>query len=769
VLPGDQRVSQEPSKQDPSGVDSPVVLERRFGVGRRREIDRRLHDLLDNVELVGMILDADARIAYCNDFLLELTGWRRDEVLGQEWIAWFLPPDATHRDAAFAALLAGDPGPRHYQDEIVTRTGERRLIRWNHTVLRSDTGAAIGAVSIGEDITEQQRAETKIRRLNRVYAMLSAINTLIVHAHDRAALFAESCRIAVELGLFKVAILALVDQATERIVPVAIAGAGADFLTVLRPRLALRDDGTDELGVAATAVITRRPVVVDPLRGDGRIRSEADCLALGIESLAVMPLLVGDRAVGALGLFAPEAGFFDDEEMRLLTELTNNIAFAVDHIEQGERLNYLAYYDVLTGLANRGLFLERVAQFSRTAANTAHKLAVLLIDIERFGNINASLGQAAGDALLGQVATWLVGQLGDASLIARVDSDHFAVVLPQVADAGDVTRLLDRVMDALVNQTFHLDAAELRIAAKAGVALFPDDGTTADALFKRAEAALKKAKASGDRYLFHTEKMTDSVAGKLALETQLRRALDHEEFVLHYQPKVNLANGKVVGAEALIRWNDPNSGLVPPGRFIPVLEETGLISEVGRWAIRKALADYLRWRDAGLPAGRIAVNVSALQLRNRGFIAEIAQAIGIHAGAPGGLELEITESMIMDDVEQTIATLREIRTMGVTIAIDDFGTGFSSLGYLAKLPVDAVKIDRSFVAEMSLHADGMTLVSTIISLAHSLRLKVVAEGVETDEQSRMLKLLKCDLMQGFLFSRPIPAEDFEARFLAPPR
>jgi EAL domain-containing protein (putative c-di-GMP-specific phosphodiesterase class I) len=225
----------------------------------------------------------------------------------------------------------------------------------------------------------------------------------------------------------------------------------------------------------------------------------------------------------------------------------------------------------------------------------------------------------------------------------------------------------------------------------------------------------------------------------------------------------------VVGAEALIRWNDPNSGLVPPGRFIPVLEETGLISEVGRWAIRKALADYLRWRDAGLPAGRIAVNVSALQLRNRGFIAEIAQAIGIHAGAPGGLELEITESMIMDDVEQTIATLREIRTMGVTIAIDDFGTGFSSLGYLAKLPVDAVKIDRSFVAEMSLHADGMTLVSTIISLAHSLRLKVVAEGVETDEQSRMLKLLKCDLMQGFLFSRPIPAEDFEARFLAPPR
>ncbi|HVC10886.1 MAG TPA: EAL domain-containing protein, partial [Burkholderiales bacterium] len=229
----------------------------------------------------------------------------------------------------------------------------------------------------------------------------------------------------------------------------------------------------------------------------------------------------------------------------------------------------------------------------------------------------------------------------------------------------------------------------------------------------------------------------------------------------------SLASGKLTGAEALIRWNDPRTGLVPPGRFIPILEETGLIYEVGRWALRKAIDDYLRWRAAGLPAVRIAVNVSPLQLRHRDFIAEIARIIGVDAHAAAGLELEITESVIMADVKNSIASLQAVRAMSVTIAIDDFGTGFSSLAYLAKLPVDTLKIDRSFVIDMTAGPEGLALVSTIVNLAHSLTLKVVAEGVETDEQSRLLRLLNCDEMQGFLFSNAVPAEVFEARFLAP--
>jgi EAL domain-containing protein (putative c-di-GMP-specific phosphodiesterase class I) len=323
------------------------------------------------------------------------------------------------------------------------------------------------------------------------------------------------------------------------------------------------------------------------------------------------------------------------------------------------------------------------------------------------------------------------------------------------------------MITAFLTHPFRVNDAVYRIAAKVGVALFPDDGTDADTVFKHAEAALKKAKVSGDQYLFYAQKMTETVTGSFGIENRLRQALEREEFELHYQPKVNLASGKLTGAEALIRWNDPKSGLVPPARFIPILEETRLIHEVGRWALGKAIEDYQRWRNAGLPAVRIAVNVSPLQLRSRSFVAEIKEAISIAEDAAAGLELEITESLIMEDVNHSIVSLHEIRALGVTIAIDDFGTGFSSLSYLSKLPVDTLKIDRSFVIDMDSGAGGLTLVSVIINLAHALKLNVVAEGVETEEQLRLLKLLYCDEMQGFLFGKAVPVAIFEEKYLSP--
>ncbi|MGA2024013.1 MAG: EAL domain-containing protein, partial [Steroidobacteraceae bacterium] len=251
----------------------------------------------------------------------------------------------------------------------------------------------------------------------------------------------------------------------------------------------------------------------------------------------------------------------------------------------------------------------------------------------------------------------------------------------------------------------------------------------------------------------------------LSLENQLRQALDEDQFVLHYQPKVNLASGKLCGAEALIRWNDPRTGLAPPGRFIAVLEETGLIHDVGRWALLTAIADYRRWCRAGLSEARIAVNVSTLQLRARDFTSELQRLIGGEEGIAAGLELEITEGIIMEDVKHSITTLHAIRALGVRVAIDDFGTGFSSLSYLSKLPVDTLKIDRSFVIEMAVSPEGLALVSTIINLAHALKLCVVAEGVETEEQARLLRLLNCDEAQGYLFSRPLPAAQFEATYI----
>jgi diguanylate cyclase (GGDEF)-like protein len=392
-------------------------------------------------------------------------------------------------------------------------------------------------------------------------------------------------------------------------------------------------------------------------------------------------------------------------------------------------------------------------------------LAVVLIDLERFKSINDSLGRLAGDALLRQVADWLKHTLGDLNLVARVGSDLFALMLPEIKHPEDVVRVLNETLESLRDQPFYLNDAVFRVAAKGGAAVFPDNGADADSLFRNAEAALKSAKATGERYLLYMQSMSEAAAGRLTVENRLRQALVREEFVLHYQPKVRLRDGKLCGAEALMRWNDRDSGLVLPGEFIPILEDTGLIHEVGRWALRQAVADYRRWRMMGLAAMRIAVNVSPLQMRRRDFVAEIRQVIGDDLLAASGLELEMTESLIMEDVKRGVASLKAIRDLNVTIAIDDFGTGFSSLSYLSRLPVDILKIDRSFVVEMIDSPEGLALVSTIIDLGHSLRLDVVAEGVETEEQCRLLRLLNCDQVQGYLFGRPVPCDTFEATYL----
>ena len=711
-----------------------------------------------------IITDRASSIEYVNPRFEQVTGYTKAEVVGKNpsvLKSGKNPPEVYEQ--LWAAISVGG----EWRGELCNRRKNGELF-WEFAAIsgvRSENGEIEHYIAVKEDITERKEAQDRIRRLNRVYAVLSGINTLIVRVGDRDELFREACRIAVEEGGFRLCWIGIVDRSAMQIVPVASAGDDDGYLELVRGRLSLLDDAPAGHGVTAIAVRQKQAVVVNEVESDSRVRHKKAHADRGLCAFVSLPILIADEPVATLDLHAAEAGYFDEEEMRLLRELAGDIAFAIDHIDKQERLDYLAYYDALTGLANRSLFLERVSQYMRSAISEGHKLALFLIDLERFKNINDTLGQAAGDSLLKQVAEWLTHSVGDANLLARVGADHFAVVVPEVKQEGDVARLIEKTMEGFLEHPFRLNDAVFRVAAKVGIGLFPDDGADAETLFKNAEAALKKAKAAGDRYLFYTQKMTEMVAGKLTLENHLRQALDKEEFVLHYQPKVNLQSGRLTGAEALIRWNDPRTGLVPPGRFIPILEETGLIFEVGRWALRKAIEDYLRWRAAGLSAVRIAVNVSPLQLRNRGFISEIEKAIGIDEHAAAGLELEITEGMIMEDVKHSIASLQAIRAMGVTIAIDDFGTGFSSLSYLAKLPVDTLKIDRSFVIDMTTGPEGLALVSTIINLAHGLKLKVVAEGVETEEQSRLLRLLNCDEMQGFLFSKPVPGEIFETRFL----
>ena len=732
-----------------------------------RESDRRFHDLLDNVEMISLMLDCEGRITYCNDYLLRLTGRTREEVAGQSWFSMFLPAGIADVRDMFADLLADRPFTWHYDNEIVTRSGERRLVHWNNTVLRSEGGQVTGVAALGEDVTERRDAERKIKRLNRVYAMLSGINTLIVRVRERAELFREACRVAVEEGQFKIAWLGRVDRAGRQLVPVAVSGAGPDFIAHIQHRLQLFSEAAPGEALSAEVVRTGLPAVCDQVADDPRILF-ADLLAQnGVASLAILPLLVEREVVGVLSLYSEEAGFFDDTEMKLLTELAGDIGFALDHLDKEDRLSYLAYYDEITGLPNRTLFLERNGQHLRPREGARPVLGIALVDISRFRFVNDTLGRQTGDELLRQVAQRLQHAAGEVHGVARIGINSFGIAVTDARDAEGVAMVVDHLLRSCFDAPFKLGETELRMAAKAGVAMYPMDGADAEELLRNAEAAVGKAKASADNLLFYTSEMNTRVAEALSMEGRLREALEGGQFVLHYQPKQRLVSGVIAGAEALIRWNDPQRGLVPPGLFIPILEETGLIYDVGRWALRQALADNQRWRQSGRAPLRVAVNVSSLQLRHRSFVADVREALASDPDAGAGLELEITESMVMEDVEHSRRSLHALREMGITIAIDDFGTGFSSLSYLATLPVDTLKIDRSFVLGMDSGARGQAMVSAIINMGHSLELNVVAEGVETEEQRRRLALLGCDELQGYLLSRPVPVDVFEAQFVTP--
>ncbi len=618
--------------------------------------------------------------------------------------------------------------------------------------------------ALTEEIAERKRAEEKVKRLNRVYAVLSRIDGLIVRVKNRQDLFDEACRIAVEHGQFEIAWIGVLDPKTLEVSPVAF--AGIDVSELLTAKVNVRGDVPEGQGETGRAIREKRPVFSNNIALESGIGGERRKAALqrGLHSIAALPLLVGEEVVGNLTLFAREPDFFNEEELLLLTELAGDISFALDHIEKAERLDYLAYYDVLTGLPNRTLFYDRANQLLHAAKkhDDGRKVALLVLDLERFRMVNDSFGRAAGDAVLKQVAERLsAGRLGPDHL-ARIGADTFAAILGDIEKEEEILHFVEKRIVGALHEPIVVDGQELRLSVKAGIALYPTDGADMDTLVRNAEAALKKAKLSGDRYLFYTPELNARAAERLTIENKLRRALERRELALHYQPKIDLRTRQISGLEALMRWNDPGAGPVPPVKFIPILEETGLILEAGRWALEQAVADFRRWQEAGLRVPRIAVNVSAIQLRQPDFVATVEHALSSAGGAAGVLELEITESLIMQDIEANIAKLQSVRDIGVEVAIDDFGTGYSSLSYIAKLPVNTLKIDRAFIINMTSRPDDLSIVSTIIALAHSLKLKVVAEGVETEEQAKLLRLLGCDEMQGYLFSPAVPAERIES-------
>jgi len=671
----------------------------------------------------------------------------------REWLAHIHSDDREHvRRTCIDAAVRSARADVEYR--LLRPDGGTLDIRQSIEPLAIKPGSPRRWFNTLQDMTEHKRAETRIRRLNRVHRVLSGINTLIVRAQQRDELFREACRIAVEEGGFRMAWIGLLDGGAERVRPAASAGAIGDYLE--QAPLAVFDGKPVGQGLAGRALRAKQPMVSNDVAHDPQLVMREEMQARGVNSVAVIPLLVGDEGVGVLALYAAEPGFFDEEEMRLLVELAGDISFALDHLAKVAKLDYLAYYDELTGLANGTLFRERASQLLR--GEHGQRAAVVIMDVDRFKTITDTLGRQAGDSLLKHIAERMKRHSGDASRLARLGADRFAAIVPEVRSEEEFVRRNAARMQAFFGEPFLLGGRELRIWAKAGIAMFPDDGADADSLLKNAESALKKAKASGARYLFYAPHMTERVAEKLALENELRQALERNEFVLHYQPKVDLATREIVGVEALLRWQRPGKGLMMPDQFIGLLEETGLILPVGTWALRTAAAAHRAWAARKLNAPRVAVNVSQLQLRQADFVAVVEQAMADDV-APAGIDLEITETLAMEDAAGNVAKLRDARDLGVRVVIDDFGTGYSSLGHLAQLPVEALKIDRSFVVRMREDSRALALVSTIISLAHSLRLRVIAEGVETEEHARLLRLLRCDEMQGYLISMPLPEEE----------
>jgi diguanylate cyclase (GGDEF)-like protein len=474
---------------------------------------------------------------------------------------------------------------------------------------------------------------------------------------------------------------------------------------------------------------------------------------------ALVPVRTDDKVRAVLCICSKHAAAFGAEEVNFLRATSSVLSTALQRIESEARLAYLAQFDPLTGLPNRALFADRFSQMIVQARRRDSPLAVLFIDLDQFKDVNDTLGHAGGDGLLKQVAARLQSAVRTADTVARISGDEFAIVLTDLVRLEDAALVAQKIIDDL-STPVDVDGREVFVTASVGIATFPADGAEAETLIGAADAAMYRAKQLGrNAYQFFTAEINQRSRARVQLGSELRRALEREEFGLFYQPRYKLASRQPSGAEALLRWKHPERGMVPPSEFIPVLEETGLIVPVGDWAIRRACEDLKNWQSAASRIGPVSVNLSARQFRQPDLHERIKGLVSSSGVDPRLIEFEITESQLMQDPQHAIQVMRALCDAGMSIAIDDFGTGYSSLAYLTRFPVSALKVDRSFVRDMSRDKNDAMIVRTIIEMAHSLGFTVIAEGVETEEQATRLRLLGCEQAQGHLFGRPMPAHE----------
>jgi diguanylate cyclase (GGDEF)-like protein len=486
----------------------------------------------------------------------------------------------------------------------------------------------------------------------------------------------------------------------------------------------------------------------------------------GTRSGAGFPLLKKDGAVAGVLLFlAGEENVFTDDLVELLAKLAENISFAIDNFDRAdeknradERIEYLASHDSLTSLPNREMFNGLLRHAIETARRHQRQFAVLFIDLDRFKIINDSLGHDAGDVLLVEIADRLRKALRSSDVVARLGGDEFVVILEETADRDGIERIAGDLL-AVLSQPLQLSGHECHTTASIGIAMYPSDGSDVQTLTKNADMAMYLAKEDGKNdFRFFTKEVRNQSIERLTLETALRRALERNQFALHYQPKVDMATGQITGVEALLRWTHPELGVLPPMQFIPLAEETGLIVPIGRWVLKEACAQNMDWQRRGLRPVSMAVNLSPRQFVDEHLLQDIDEALAASGMSPVLLQLEVTESMVMRNVSRAVKVLDAIQSRGIRLAIDDFGTGYSSMSLMKQFPIDTIKIDRSFVRDLPRDSEDQAIAQAIISMGKALGMTVIAEGVETAEQQAFLRDHACDEMQGFLFSKPLPAQ-----------
>jgi diguanylate cyclase len=605
---------------------------------------------------------------------------------------------------------------------------------------------------------EDNGTEHELKRVNRAHRTLSAGNRTLLRATEEQELLREMCRVIVKLGGYRMAWVGYAQHDEQKTIrPMAYAGFEDGFLD--RPGITWADT---KRGTAAMAIGTGNPCVGRNVLTDPDFSAwREEALKRGYASVSSFPLHIDSEVLGNLTIFAAEPDAFDEAEFELLSELADDLAFGIATLrmrikqrQAEETVRHIAYYDAPTGLPNRAHLTERLEAAIPAAKQQHWSLALLILNIDRFREINEVIGYRQGDKLLHDVGMRLQSVLLEPSSLACIGIDEFAILLPK-SDAEHAIQIAERTLSAL-DEPFELSGTKIDVRASIGVALFPRHGTEPDLLILRADAAMYQAKRAHSGYAVYKGDTEQESLNRLALICDLRHGIDDNQLLLYCQPKVHMRTRTVCGAEALVRWQHPQHGLMPPDRFIPLAEHTGLIRPLTYWVLNAALGQCYAWHEAGL-AVPLAVNVSARNLRDPKLLERVTGLLTTWGGTPDWLQLELTESTLMDDPAGALEVLNRLRQTGIKLFVDDFGIGYSSLSYLHKLPINAVKIDKSFTLDIGAKEDSLVIVRSTIDLAHNLGFEVVAEGTENQVIWDRLVSMDCDVAQGSYISAPIPA------------